>query len=500
MSESKVKTVNKQMAKGAIWMVFFKFVEKGIGLFSTVILARLLLPEDFGLVAMAMVVVAFIELLRAFNFDVALIQNQDASEDHYNTAWTFNVIAGCFIAVIMVAGANAVASFYNDERLVNIMYVLSIGVFISGFENIGVVAFRKDLSFHKEFVFLLGKKVIGVTMGLTLAFTIGNYWALIGGMVAARFGIVLLSFLVHPYRPKICLKSKAELFSFSAWLLLNNFLFFLNKKLPELIVGKLIGPKLLGLYSVSYEISNMPTTELVAPINRAVFPGYSRLNNDLAALNKSYLDTISYIAFLAIPAACGFAAVAPVLVPVVLGEKWNESIYVMQLLALAGAFITLQTNSGSVFMAIGKPRITTILMTVRLIILIPSFVFMVKAYGLIGAGMAVLIASTIMLPVGLITVCSIMHIKGWLLIARIYRPVISGIVMGLILLFIQKSNYFEFILNAGLVYLLMLVFLGASIYIVSSYFLWFMAGKPDGPESYFAANILRKYRAQQVVE
>jgi O-antigen/teichoic acid export membrane protein len=135
--------IGRKMAKGAAWMVGFKLLERSIGLISTIILARLLIPEDFGLIAMANAVIAVAELLQAFSFDVALIQNQQATREDYDTAWTLNILLAASCAVLLAAAAYPLSVFYGDPRVESVIYWLALGMLTQGFENIGIIAFRK---------------------------------------------------------------------------------------------------------------------------------------------------------------------------------------------------------------------------------------------------------------------------------------------------------------------------------------------------------------------
>lgn len=197
--------IGRQMATGAAWMVALKLVERSLGVVSTVILARLLTPQDFGLVAMAMVFIAVVEILQAFGFDVALIQDQHASREHYDSAWVLNVLLACLGTALLVAGAKAVSVFYDEPRVQAILYCLAVGAFVQGFENIGIVAFRKELTFDKEFRFQLAKKVMGFVVTVSLALIYRSYWALVIGAVVGRVVGVVLSYSAHPFRPRFTL-------------------------------------------------------------------------------------------------------------------------------------------------------------------------------------------------------------------------------------------------------------------------------------------------------
>jgi O-antigen/teichoic acid export membrane protein len=262
----------KQIAKGAAWLMGFKLLDKSIGLISTLVLVRVLTPSDFGLVAMAMAVVALLELMGAFGFDSALIQRQDTARSHFDTAWTFNVVFGVAIALLLVVMAVPAAAFYREPRLELMLPVLAIGAVVGGFENIGTVAFRKELNFRMEFIYLLIKRVAVFVVVVTLALTLRSFWALIFATIAGKVMAVGISYLLHPYRPRFSLAARGELFQFSKWLFISNLIQFLHSRSTDFILGRTVGSYGLGVYNLAAEISAMPSTELIAPLNRAVYP------------------------------------------------------------------------------------------------------------------------------------------------------------------------------------------------------------------------------------
>src|SRR6185437_4494802 len=222
--------LNRQMAAGAAWMIFLRLAIRGLGFISVVILARLLTPADFGLIALATVIIAALELMSAFSFDVALIQKQGQSRAHYDTAWTITIIFSAITGLILVALAYPAARFYGDPRLQPIMYVLAAGTVVEGFQNIGVVAFRKEMDFSREFGFQISKKIFSFVVTVPLAFWLRNYWALVAGIVAGKAAGTIVSYMAHPYRARWSTAAWAELFHFSRWLFLNNFLGFLRAR------------------------------------------------------------------------------------------------------------------------------------------------------------------------------------------------------------------------------------------------------------------------------
>ncbi|NOX77180.1 MAG: lipopolysaccharide biosynthesis protein [Gammaproteobacteria bacterium] len=427
--------LNKKMAKGAAWMMLFTFTQRSLGIISTVILARLLIPEDFGLVAIAMSIFAALEIMGAFSFDLALIQNQKASRQHYDTAWSFNVLYGIFAAIALVLLAEPTAIFFEEPNLDGIMYFLSLATLIQGFENIGIIAFRKELNFRKEFNFLITKKIISFLVTVSLAFTFKNYWALVAGIITSKFAGVLISYMMHSYRPRFSLAKSAELFHFSKWVLINNVLIFLNIRGIDLLIGKTAGAQSLGLYSISYEISNLPTTELVFPITRAVFPGYAKMSGNLATLRKGFLDVFSLITLFAIPVGSGIAIMADPIVQFFLGEKWLDSIPLIQALAVVGIFRALQANTGAIYLALGVPKIITYLSIFNIILIYPTIAWALTTSGVLMAAWAIAAVALVSMPINFIVLARNLQLNLMQLINRLWRPVASSLFMTAIVLY-----------------------------------------------------------------
>jgi lipopolysaccharide exporter len=476
-----------KMAAGAAWMVAFKLTERTLTLVSTIVLARLLVPADFGVVAMAMSIVATLEVLTAFSIDVALIQRADVERGHLDTAWTFNVIFGAAIALTLFVLAEPTAAFYRHPELVAVMRVLAIGWLVQGLENVGPVAFRRELEFNKEYWFLSAKKLATFVVTIPLAIWLESYWALVAGIVAGKLLAAGLSYAVHPFRPRFSLRGARELFAFSRWLFVNNVLFFLNQRATDVVIGRLAGAQALGLYNLSFEISNMPTTELAAPINRAVLPGYAKLYRETGSLAHSYVDVIGLIALLSIPAGAGIAAVAAPFVSVVLGPKWLAAIPLIQILAFYGCVASLGTNTGVVMMAVGRPHLMTAMALAHVCLLVPALVLATRAAGLAGAALAVLAATVLVTPLNFAILGRVLGVGVAALVRPLWRPVLGAAAMyGVVRLVLGRLDAAGAgegaQLAAGVV-------AGVLAYVVVVAGLWAAAGRPAGAETTILARV-----------
>ncbi len=493
-SPEQPSSLRSQTARGVAWMILFKLAARSLSFVSTLILVRLLAPEDFGLVAMAMVFIAIMDTISWFSFDVVLIQNQSASRDDYDTAWTFNVLFKTVAALVLLVIAFPAAAYYDEPRVTLLIAILGGAQFVSGFENIGIVNFRKRMEFDKEFRFMFLCKLIGFLVTVPLAFLLRNYWALIAGQVASKVVAVILSYTMDSYRPRFCLRSSRGLFNFSKWLMIGNICGSIRLHATELIIGRLSGARALGLFTVSHELSNTPTTELIAPINRAVFPAYARIADNLASLRSGYLKVISVIALIALPAALGIAATAPLLVPVALGEQWLAAIPLFIVLAFNGALIAMQTNIGSVFLALGRPKVLAGLQAANLVVVVASVIPATHRAGINGAALAFLASTLLLTPLTFALLFNAIKLKLKDYLAVIWRPVVCALAMyfgvsALSAVLLDNTNGV-----ATLTSLLAAIVAGVGLYTALVSVMWWLSGRPDGAESYLLETVTARLR------
>lgn len=462
-------------------MVLFKVVERSLGLISTLILARLLVPADFGVVAMALSFIFMAELLTTLGFDVALIQNQNASVDHYNTAWTGNFLLGLAITTLMVALAGPIADFYGKPEVMWVVCALAFGPLLSGFENIGVVAFRKELSFSREFLFQVSRKLVGFAVVVPLAFSLRNYWALVAGMLVSKLAGAVISYLMHPFRPRFTLSRFGELFRFSRWLLLNNMVSFFKERSSDFFIGRLHGAAPLGIYNISYELANLPSTELSAPINRALLPGFARMTTR-DEVEAAYTNAVGMLALLALPAAAGIFAVAPYLVPVVLGTKWLDTIPLMEVLAFNGALLLFHSSICAVLIGRGFPGRVTVTNASYVVILLVLLGLLSWRFGMLGAACAALGSSVLSTPIYLYQVRRCLGVGPMTFVRAVARPLIASLSMAVLVRW-TLPLYDSFLpLHMLALWLSIGVVVGVFVYIALIALLWNAVGRPSGPE------------------
>lgn len=466
------------MIGGAAWMVSMRWVIRSIGLVSTVILARLLAPEDFGLIAMSMLFIAFVDILTSFGVDMALIQRQDASDDHYNSAWTLKILQTSFVTLAVFFIAPFSAEYFNEPRVVDLMYVLAFTIFLSGFENIGVVAFRKDLEFSKEFKYRVIAKLGTFVVTMGLAFTLKSYWALAFGMVFGKLLLVVLSYWLHSYRPRICFKKMKDIWSFSQWMLLRNIGMYVRKKTDAFLVGHFFTATQMGHYTVGKEMAEMPTTELVWPMARALFPGYAKIAHNPERLGKAYLNVLNTVAVIALPLGVGVALVADPLIRIILGNQWLDIIPIIPWLAGYSVALTLSSSVQSILMAINRMKLLVVLVWTQAIIAVPAIYWAASQQELVYIGYAQFATSILVMPLFFQCLIHLSLIKWSDVVVALWRPLLAATLMGFSIYgfdsLLQTNLYLDLVLN---------IILGSLVFTTVLTVLWILSGRPDGGES-----------------
>lgn len=470
------------MTHGAVWMVLFKAIDRPLGLISTFILARLLLPADFGIVAMAMSVIAVIELATSFSFDAALVQKPKLRRDHYDSAWTMNVLVAVSCAAATIALAPAAASYYAEPRLTAVMGTLAIGWLAWGFENVGVVDFRRELNFRREFWFLASKRLISFAVTVAAALVFRSYWALVVGMVSGRVVGVLLSYAMHPFRPRPSLAASRELFSFSGWMLATNLVAAAVSRLPHFVLGRTYGAQALGAYTVGAEFAQIANSELAAPINRALFPGFSRLAERPEEFRRACVGATTVMLLLVLPASLGIAAVADPVVRVLLGDRWGAAVPVIQVLAISGALSAVVSNNASAYLAIGRPHLVTAILLCRLVVMVPLLYVAARRGDFIAIAYAEMIAVVASLLFSYPVLLRQLKLSPLDYLAALWRPLCASIAMGLTVHAAITWIGTDGSAPGALIQLAAGVPLGIALYVSLVFGLWIASGRPESAE------------------
>jgi lipopolysaccharide exporter len=484
---SHAASARSKVLRGAGWTFAIKLVERSLGIVSTVVVARLLTPSDYGLVAMATALIAVLEIFRSFNFEAALIQRATVVKEDYDTAWTLNVAMGAILTFAALMLARPLADFYREPALIPVATTLAFVPLFSSAYNIGLAQYRKSMQFRPEFIYFTSRKFTTVVVTIPLAFWTRSYWALVAGILAGQIVSTAVSYRLHQFRPSMTFSQWRSLLKFSLWTLIGGGLTTARTRVSHFVLGRIGGADALGAYSLASDLGTMPTTELVMPLNRALFPAYAGMASDGRSLRMAYLRVLGVIAVFATAAAFGIYAVGGLLVPLFLGEAWVGVVPLLGPLAVFGLSISLQTNATAVYWGVGKPRLAAAISAILLLIIVVPLVPFTARWGAFGTALACMIAGIVTVPVTFVLVGRLLGLRARDFVGQLWRPLLAAGVMWLAVRWVVAA----LVDTNGWIALAASILCGLLVYCSLLSGLWWLAGRPDSAER-FVIDMLRE--------
>lgn len=477
---------SKSVASGAALYVGMRWFDRLIGVLSTIVLARLLTPDDFGIVALASIVLGLAVVMLDLGINMAVVQRSGLELEDIHTAWTIRLLQNAIIAMGLSALAIPAASYYDDSRLAPVLWLLAFAYLLDGFTGMGPVLFQKHQQYAREVGFYAAKRLFGFVVTMGLAFSLRDYWALVYGTIVANAGGVVLSYLMYRQCPRFTLARWRGFAGASFWLALRTLAGYVSQELDKFVVGQRDGASALGGYSIASQIGAMPTSELLAPLSRALFPALAAAKDDALALRRMFLLALGIQSTLALPAAVGLALVAEELVLVALGEKWVAAAPLLAALALAFGANAL-THSGSyLLMALARYRAHSLIqwgMAGALALLV--FVIFPSADANLIAWCRVALALGGVIAISAISLKCLSGVSLTDLWDAVRRPTVATLCMSTALVALDAPS-------AALpdwAALAVKVLAGALVYGIILMALWGIERRPDGAEQWILARL-----------
>lgn len=494
-------SLSSRVASGAGWMVGARFLVRIMGFVNTIIVARLLVPDDFGLVAIGVTTMQLLQGLSELGVNQAIVRFRDATDDDVNTLFTFSAVRGVVLALILCAIAPVAAAFYDDPRVVGVFLGVMIYPLSLGFINPRFYEFERDLDFSREFYVVVLNKMAGVIVSIAVALIFRTYWAIILGLVTNGLVQLVLSYVMRPYRPRLTLASARKFLDFMGWLTACAFVNALNNKLPTLILARILGPAGAGNFFVGQQLAEMPITELAAPMTRAVYPGLSSLQGSDERMRRAYLKGVEALGALALPVGLGFALVAHDLIFLLLGEKWMGTIPVIEILSPVIGIHMIFAPTFYYALARGLTRLLFFRELIFLVLRLPVFIWATLSYGLIGAVSAFGVLGFVHMGLNM-ALYGRMTGRSWFEpLWTVRRSAVSALAMVAVFFALQAALPHG-LDPAGIALLAGKIALAAITYGAMHLGLWRLAGSPGGIEAMlidygtrFGARLRRKRAA-----
>lgn len=390
------------IARGVTWTILDVWGRQALNLATFVILANLLVPADFGLVALAAVFVTLAQVVVDQGLGDALIQRPELAPTHIDTAFWASVMTGVGLTLAGLALAEPIAALLREPQLASILRVLSLTFVISGMTSIQIGLLRRRLAFRSLALRTLVAVSSGGMVGIALALAHFGAWALVGQQLTAAVVSVLTLWWVLDWRPKLRFSRRrfAELYGFSVKVVAADVLGFLSRNTDNLLIGALLGTVPLGLYAVGYRILETTQQLLISITRKVTFPALSALQADSARMERAYFRISRASSALIIPGYIAMAMIAPELTVVLFGARWAESGHVASILFLSGPVLSIQAFSGPLLYAAGHPGIFLRFQFISTVTNVVGFIIAVP-FGIAAVAVAFTVRAYLLVPLNL---------------------------------------------------------------------------------------------------
>lgn len=328
----KSRTIN-----GLFWSLLERIGQQGIHFIIVIILARLLAPEEFGLIGMLAMFIGVARMFIIGGFDAALIQKKKATEVDESSMFYLNVLVGLLAAALLCVVSSWVADFYNRPILRPLTCALSVTLVIDSFASVQTALLIKRIDFKTQLKVGVAATILSGVIGITMAVKDFGVWSLVGQHIGSSFFRSLFLWLLNTWRPKLVFsfRSLREMFRFGSPLLASSLLNTIFQNIHLVVIGKLFSAAQLGLYSGAQRIQRLPTMNITAVVMQVVFPAFSMIQDDPVHLKRAMRRAATMLAFVYFPFMVGLALLAKPLVHLLLTEKWAALIPWLQLLCVA---------------------------------------------------------------------------------------------------------------------------------------------------------------------
>jgi O-antigen/teichoic acid export membrane protein len=481
-----------EVIRGSAWVAAWRWSVRLISICSTLVLARLLTPHDFGVFTMALVIVSLIEMFSETGQAAALVRIGRPTRKHFDTAWTIQVIIGLFLALCVLGAAPLAGRYYDSSEVENVLYFVSLRCALGGFVNIAVAIFRINLEFDKEFRMAVIQRLVNLVVAMTLAAVLRNYWALAITFVGEKLVAIIVTYWMRPYLPRFAISKFGEIWSFSVWMMVAYISEYAGRRLDELLIGGLTSASAVGQYDLAAECARAPIYDVLDPMSRALFPIYTQFSDDIARLKQAYLNVLSVAATVSLSAGIGLANVAHDFVDVVLSQSWQGTGDLLVWLAIGATGLGLTHGVGTVMNVTSRTPALVAAVWIRIVALVPAVFVGFHLFGVpgIAAGQAL---------VQLFSVLLWFYVSTWAIplnlgdiLSRIWRPAVASIIMTLAIAAVSYTMP-----QPSLARLVITIVSGATTFGTFLGLLWWVAGYPDGFEEVVASAIRRLLRGRR---
>lgn len=368
-----------------LWKLLERFASQLISFFITVILARILMPQEYGIIAIVLVFINLANVVVDGGLNTALVQKKDADDTDFSTIFYFCMLLSIVLYVVLFFSAPFIARFYGNDVLVLVLRVLGLNVFFNSFCSIQRAYVSKHMLFRKLFYCTFGAVLISGAAGIIMAYSGYGVWALVCQQLVSQVVTLLLLFLFIPWRPKMSFSFDRfrSLFDFGWKIFLTNMLIEIYEDSRSLVIGRLYQPVVLAFFDKGKQIPSLFMSNITASIKTILLPAFSDIQKDVSEVKRVMKRATKLSCFFIVPALFGLIAVAEPFVSVLFTDKWLEIVPFIRIFCIAYLLLPVQSSNICAIQALGHSEITLKIEIIKKILEASILVisFMINVYA-----------------------------------------------------------------------------------------------------------------------
>lgn len=376
---------------------------KVIFLARTLILARLLIPEDFGLLAISMIAVDVLLRITDFGMVPALVQKQDVEDQHYNAAWTVGIVRAVAVALIVFMAAPLIAELFSEPRATDLIRIVTIRPILEALVSIKVANLTRDLQFRSLAFIYLPEALANTLVSITLA-PFWGVWALIAGALAGPVALIIASYIFAPHRPRLsfAMQPIRPLIQYGRWIFMTSLISVLGSSMVQLVISRQLGAAELGLYYLAAKLAFIPYEVGYEVVGAVAFPLFARLQSDLQKAARAFRSILTGISALLLPVCVLMIVLAPSLVENVLGSRWAGTDSIIRILTLVSVVELIGVTIAPALKGLGQPNRLVVIEISQSLLLITLIWWLTSLFGVNGAALAWLPAAVVAQTISII--------------------------------------------------------------------------------------------------
>lgn len=393
-----------KVARGLRWAGLDQVLTQIMRLTVTVVLTRLVAPEDFGLLAMALVFTQLAAMLGDLGFGPALVQRKTIERRHISTASITTISVGLCAALLVALLSGVIAAFYDEPELQAVVLALSATFLLRGISGVPKDLLRRQMEFSKVAIASISSVLVGGSVGIAMALGGAQVSALVAYVLIENVTYALVVCVVAIkagyWRPQPRFQRQAfmDLAKFGAFVSGGRLAYYGATNVDNLIVGKVLGSSALGFYNLAYRLMLFPILKVADVVANVTTPAFAAVQDEHHRLQSAYRKAVQRIGLVCFPVSAGTVIIAPVLIPALFGSQWLPAVGVVQVLAINGVRLALGRMNGVVFEATGRPQWDFYMLLTTLVLYVGAFLVGVD-YGVVGVAWAFTIAGYVLVPI-----------------------------------------------------------------------------------------------------